>query len=424
MARLGIPEEYEAWVVDSATQASLVMLPFKSLKWQRCRNRISEGEVTISADDGGLECCGNFGGLRDWSHMVQIQRDGAIVADGPVVGRRRLKNGDVVVRFQDRFAITAKRIVAVTRVGLQSAGAHFWQLLDDAKVGDPLYDPYPLTVPAAVSFLTAFDREYRAERLERVSDCIDELVRNTNAFYTCVGGTVYADELAIRHALGMPLTYDDLGRVVRSKGRPVLDESTTFDVPEIEVDGTNMVSTAYVGGSNEGQSGAPLIGSSDAWSGTYVTGLLESGSMSTKAKSQSDVNAEALIRATEQATPSVTIENVRLTPSFGSQAMLPDLSNLLPGAWVDLGYQDTCSFQIPFVEVRYEYRSLYVAAVAVEGSALTPVAADTISMARIEQIDVELTEEGEEVFTLALTPTAQWDGTTPTGWRDPGAGED
>lgn len=126
MARLGIPEEYEAWVVDSATQASLVMLPFKSLKWQRCRNRISEGEVTISADDGGLECCGNFGGLRDWSHMVQIQRDGAIVADGPVVGRRRLKNGDVVVRFQDRFAITAKRIVAVTRVGLQSAGAHFW----------------------------------------------------------------------------------------------------------------------------------------------------------------------------------------------------------------------------------------------------------------------------------------------------------
>ena len=115
---------------------------------------------------------------------------------------------------------------------------------------------------------------------------------------------------------------------------------------------------------------------------------------------------------------------VRLTPEFGSEAMAADLSNLLPGAWLDIGYADTCAFQLPFAEVRYEYRAVVVDAVPMEGSALTPVTSDAIMMGRLEQLDVELTDEGEEVVMAALMPTAEWDGTTPTGWRDPAAGED
>ena len=194
MATLGVADEYEAFVVQSRTGSTLVRLPFSSLKWQRARNRIAQHEVTIAADDGGLECCGAFGGLRAWSQMIQIVRDGAIIADGPIVGfDRDPETGNVTIRAMDRLAITMKRIVAITRVGLQSAGAHFYQLLADAQVGNLAFDPYPLNVPAAVPFLTAFDREYRAERLERVSDCIDELARNTNIFFTCVGDTMYSD---------------------------------------------------------------------------------------------------------------------------------------------------------------------------------------------------------------------------------------
>lgn len=425
MAKLGVPSEYEAFIVQSRTQSTLVRLPFSTLKWQRARNRIAEHEVTIAADDGGLECCGTFGGLRAWSQMIQIERDGAIVADGPIVGfARDPKTGDVTIRARDRSALMMKRIVAITRVGLQSAGAHFYQLLADAQIGNLAFDPYPLNVPAAVPFLTKFDREYRAERLERVSDCVDELVRNTNAFFTCVGDTLYADELDMRHILGIPLLYDALGHVVKSRGRPQLNERTTIDVPRVEYDGLDMVSTAYVGGSNEGQSGAPIVGQSDYWSGRFVTGLLESGSMSTKAKSQSDVNAEALIRATEQATGALTIEDVVLSPEFGSEAMNADLSNFLPGAWLDTGYQDTCTFMVPFTEVRYEYRNLTVAGQPVAGSALTPIVADAVRMVRIEQIDGELNDEGVESVRVAVMPTAEWDGTLPTGWRDPGAGED
>ena len=425
MATLGVADEYEAFVVQSRTGSTLVRLPFSSLKWQRARNRIAQHEVTIAADDGGLECCGAFGGLRAWSQMIQIVRDGAIIADGPIVGfGRDPETGNVTIRAMDRLAITMKRIVAITRVGLQSAGAHFYQLLADAQIGNLAFDPYPLNVPAAVPFLTAFDREYRAERLERVSDCIDELARNTNIFFTCVGDTLYADELDMRHALGIPVLYDSLGHVAKSRARPVLNEATTINIPRVEYDGMDMISTAYVGGSNEGQSGAPIVGQSDYWSGRFVTGLLESGSMSTKAKSQSDVNAEALIRATEQATGVLTVEDILLSPEFGSEGMHGDLSNFLPGAWLDLGYQDTCTFMVPFTEVRYEYRNLVVGGQSVAGSALTPIIADRVSMVRIEQIDGELNDEGVESVRVAVMPTAEWDGTLPTGWRDPGAGED
>lgn len=425
MATLGVPSEYEAFIVQSRTQSTLVRLPFTTLKWQRARNRIAEHEVVIAADDGGLECCGTFGGLRAWSQMLQIERDGAVIADGPIVGfSRDPDTGNVAIRAMDRFALTMKRIVAITRIGLQSAGAHFHQLLVDAQIGNLAFDPYPLNIPDAVPFLTRFDREYRAERVERVSDCIDELVRNTNIFYTCVGDTVYADELDMRHALGVPMLYDSLGHVAASRGRPVLNERTTIKVPRVEYNGLDIVSTAYVGGSNEGQSGAPLVGQSDYWSGRFVTGLLESGSMSTKAKSQSDVDAEALIRATERATGVLTIEDIALSPEFGSEAMNADLSNLLPGAWLDVGFQDTCTFMVPFAEVRYEYRNLVVDSVPVAGSALTPVVSDKVSMVRIEQIDGALDSEGAERITVAVTPTAEWDGTLPTGWRDPGAGED
>jgi hypothetical protein len=113
-----------------------------------------------------------------------------------------------------------------------------------------------------------------------------------------------------------------------------------------------------------------------------------------------------------------------LTPDFGSENLAPDLSNLLPGCWVDIDYDDTSAFDVAFVEVRYEYRTVIVGGIPFEGSALTPVIASRITAARIEQIDVEGDAEGEESVYLSLTPTAEWDGTVPAGWRDPGAGED
>lgn len=429
MAKLGTHNEYEAWVCESDTGQPIVMLPWSSLKWQRCRNRISTAEVEVAADEHGRACPGVMEHLRAWSRLLVIERDGGEVFRGPIVswGRADIasdKPGDITIRALDKFAVTQKRMVGATRVGIESAGAHFYQLLVDAKVGDPAFDPYELNVPAAVPYLTAFSREYRTERFERVSDCIDELARSTNVFFTCVVDDVYADEQEIRNQLGVGTTFDSLDRAVTAKGRPVLNERTTFAPPGIEVDGTDQITVAYVGGSNEGQSGAPLIGSSTFWDAVYTYGLLESGRLSQRAKSQDDVDAEALIYATESATPAVTLEKVRLTAEFGSDNLAADLSNLLPGCWVDIDYHDTSAYDIPIVEVRYEYRTVVVDAVSYEGSALTPVTADAITVARIEQIDVEVNDEGEEFFYLSLTPTAEWDGTVPTGWRDPGAGED
>lgn len=433
MAMLGVAEDYEAVIVDSATQEVMGALPWSSIKWQRVDGKISGASVLVAEADGGIDCCAMFGGLRAWSQMLRIERNGYSVWDGPILswGRANVENGsprDVTIQAKDRFAISMKRLVGVDFDAVNAAPeVIFQQLTLGANIGNPAFDPYPLLVNGAPGLLTRsqFNREYRIARLERVSDCIDELARTAGLYWTTFRGVVLSDEYGARSCMGglggnpsITQTYAPVyWNAYRYTQRPALNENTAYAIPGVEFDGESQVTSVFVGGASQGDNGFPLIGDSQFWSGQYVSGTLEAGYTDSRSTTLKDLEANALIKATDGATGKVTVEQVGLTPLFGA-----DINEILPGGYVDVDlFEETCAFNLPIIDVRYEPRDGI--GTAVDGKFLTPAADFPIKVLRLVQLDVDIARDEEggvsEQVLASFTPTAIWDGVLPTGWFDP-----
>lgn len=436
MGVLGCPEEYEAIIVDSLTQQTIFHIPWSRILWSRIRNEVSTASVTIAAADGGIGCCSQFGGLQGWSQMLRIERNGAVVWDGPITGWSRPSianggDGSVTIRAHDRFVLTYKRLVALDRTGLQDPNELFRNALVDASFGVIGVDPYPFTIPDVSEFIAQdsanLDSSVLVDRLERIYDVLSQLVAQDAIYFTMIGDVLWVDELAVRGLLGENGT------------RPALNEATTIDLPGIEVDCLAQSTIAYGGTLGTGKSGFPVISTQFPYANQFLTCTLEVGQSFDRTSevdprqiadgftTQLDVYTQIL--ATQTATPAFTIEQVVLSPNFGARYLLEDLSNLVPGAIIDIDYEDTCGFDVPYVGTTLEYRYWWTEEILVEQFVdryawmPTPVSSDTIAAARLERLDVEVSvAEGgalAERFTVSLTPTAEWDGTLPDGWVDP-----
>lgn len=424
---IGKPEEYVARIVDSATQEHLVDLPWSQIKWQRVESDSSEGSVFIAEDDGGIECCGEIGGLMPWSQMLQIERDGRSVWDGPILGwgRPGITQPDsprgVTIRARDRFWLSVKRNVGFNITGTQTPAYVFFHLLNGAGFGGGL-DPFPFAVPAATAFLATsdkVDREYKVDRLERVYDCVKELVEKGQIFFTMVNNTLYVNEPAVRGLLG--------GAGVR----PKLSDETVVGIPGIDVDGSNQITTAYGGASSEGKNGFPVVSTQTPFAGVYQNSLLE-GSINVD-RSQvanplilgsetSSLDIDTAVFAARNASPAFTMEQLRLSP-----ALEVDIMDLLPGVVFDIDFESTCAFNVPFMGVEPIYRYWYTQPVGpgqffdVYAWMATPVYSDTVAMARLSQLDVTVTKSSsgwEEEILASLGPTAEFT-YLPAGWIDP-----
>jgi len=448
MGVLGCPEEYEAFIVDSLTQQTIFQVPWSRITWSRVRNDVSTASVTIAQADGGIGCCSVFGGLRGWSQMIRIERNGAVVWDGPITGwsRPSIANGgdrSVTIRGHDRFVLTWKRLVALDRTGLQDPGVLFRNVIVDAAIGTLGIDPYPFTVPDLTEFvppdpppvLAGADSRYTIEldssvlvdRLERVYDALTQLVAQDAIFFTMIGDVLWVDEAAVRALLG------PIGN------RPVLDEVTTIDLPGIEVDCLAQSTIAYGGSLGTGKSGYPVTSAKFPYAGEFLSCTLEVGQsfdrtsevdprwISDGFTTQLEVYTQVL--AAQTATPQFTIEQVILSENFGARHLSEDLTNLVPGAIIDIDYEDTCGFDVPYVGTVLEYRYWWTEEILVDQFVdryawmPTPVSSETITTARLERLDVEVgVGDGgalAERVTVSLTPTAEWDGTLPDGWVDP-----
>lgn len=435
MGVLGCPEEYEAIIVDSLTQQTIFHVPWSRITWSRVRNEVSTAGVTIAAADGGLGCCSQFGGLRGWSQMLRIERNGSVVWDGPITGWSRPSianggDGSVTIRAHDRFVLTYKRLVALDRTGLQDPGELFRNVLIDASFGTIGVDPYPFTVPALAEFTSLASSELDSSvvvaRLERIYDVISQLVSQDAIYYSMIGGVLWVDETAVRVLLG------------GSGLRPALNEETTIDLPGIEVDCLAQSTIAYGGTLGTGKSGFPVVSAQAPYANEFLSCTLEVGQSFDRTSevdprwigvytSQLDVYTQVL--AAQVATPQVTIEQVILSPDFGASQLEEDLSNLVPGAIIDIDYEDTCGFDVPYVGTALEYRYWWTEEILVDQFVdryawmPTPVSSASIVTARLERLDVEVgVAEGGAVaerITASLTPTAEWDGTLPAAWADP-----
>lgn len=435
MPTLGCAEEYEAFVVDGLTGQTQLRLPWSSINWSRMRNEVSTAEVTVAAADGGIDCCYAIGGLRPWTQLLRIERNARVVWDGPITGwarpgKRRGGDGRFTIRAHDRFALTMKRLIGLDRTGLLDPGELAYNILNDAGIGTLSGSPYVFTLPASSDFLSKpankVDSSILVARLERVYDALTAMVANNNFYYAQVAGTLWVNEVVVRELLGA------IG------DRPVLNEETVNELPGINVDGLQLATVAYGGALGTGKSGYPVISTQFPFLGEYTSAILHVGEQFDR---ESEVNplwtqdgyTTQLDNATEvlaaqTATPYFTIEQVELSEHFGAKAMLDDLSNLVPGALIDIDFEDTCAFDVPYIGVNDEYRYWYTYTIPVDqlvdvySYMPTPVSSDTIALARLERIDVNVqaTEGGiTETFLASMTPTAEWDGTIPDTWNDP-----
>ncbi len=412
MAQLGSPWDYEAYITDSDTEEIVYRVPWNRIRWQRVENTVSIASVSVAQGDK-TGCCGLLDAVFPWSTSLRVERNQEVVWDGPVTGwgRPSIASGaprDLTVRAHDRSALMWKRIVATTANLSGDPTAILVSLMTSALFGTAA-DPFPFTIPTAVDIAEDVLREYRADRLEKMFDAISELLTGAGLWYTQRGGFMIVDLNTVRATLGL------VGE------RPRLNETSVVDLPGFDVDGLGMATHTYVGGASTGASGYPRIGTSSVYAGTYLSSTLEAGRGNSRATRQYDLNVEAQLDAARSATPSFTIEQTKLSPTFGSELMRSDLQNLLPGCLLDVDFEDTCGFDVPFAGLDLVYRPWSVPVIPQPSKVqITPVSSSSIQGARIAQLDFEVGRSDggglmEDVL-LSAAPHADWDGTFPPGW--------
>lgn len=377
MAKLGCADEYEAVIVDSFTQVPMKYLPWGSIRWQRRRNEISQASVDVPCGSGGIECCREIGGLEGWDQMLRIERNGEMVWDGPVTGWRTDPQGNLTIRAQDRFCFTYKRLVGAYRfLENRTPPAIIAQLLDDSDMANPNTTPYAWDYVLGSPGTERATREYLVERMERVYDCINEIIGSTTTgFYTTLLETTYLSEADIRYSLGDPL----------ANAAPILSERTTIGRPAVDVDALNQATYTYVGVAGQGTNGFPIIVSNAVFFGRFLGSLLERGSAETRAVTQADATLIAARDAARYAGPDLNLEQIVLSPDFGSPTMAADLSNLLPGVVMSLRYDETCAFNVP------------IATYSESGGISTYNIEDAVEYVRLDLLDVSVSKAEEGI---------------------------
>lgn len=343
MANLGCPEEMEAQLVDSSTQLGLATLPWSSITWSRARNQLSTATVVIAGASGGVECCGPIGTLFPWTTMIRIERNGSIVWDGPVTGWSTAEDGTVTVRASDRFILQKKRIIGAHEVFTASTPNNIIRtLLADAHLGNLAYDPYTFTVVSAGAEDEQLTREYKVESGQYIFDAISEVCDNSTTGYYCqVGSNLYVYEPTARFGCG----------VAGSGNEPKLGPTTTIGRPTVDVEGSDMATDVYELAAGQGAQGFPLIVINSQFAGVFIPiGRLYKSDVSTTTASSSDLSLMAGRLAVENACPAVTVERLRLAPTFGAPGMTPDLANLLPGQHCTIDYETECAFAVPVAQ--------------------------------------------------------------------------
>lgn len=474
MGQLGQAWEYEAWLYDSKSFEPLTELPWSQLKWQRARNRITLGSAFVAEDDGGIECCGAIGGLRWWEQMLVIFRNGTDIWDGPVLGwsRPSLTQPNaprgVTILAQDRMVLTMHRLVGANRTMPSSFGnsiytANLQQVMLDAGIGDPNLDPYEFIVPRYNSgfdddFIVdvglsgdqdffqnqaqAYDmrRELKVDRLETVFSVIDEIVTTGGLYYSMIGPTLHMNEMIVRAWLDDQVLPGDATATTNyeemARSRPRLDDASTYDVVGVQVDANSVATDFFVATAGQGENGFPQVGSAAIYGGIFLTSTLDLAVVNSSAytedpglsvaenlaKATHVLSVQAQYAAVEAATAAVTLEQTRLGPGFGCEAMKDDLSNLIPGVLIDIDIESTCAFNVPITRLDYWYREFTGPLHDGAGYFLTPLAADAVRAAKLEQLDVTvtMTDNGlDEEVLASLTPWADWNGDLPDGWLEP-----
>lgn len=417
MAALGVPDEYEVFIVDSLTEATMARLPWTSIQWGRVNKGVSQAQVTMDARSDHFACCEVLSIIHAWDQLLVVERNGFRVWDGLITGWAT--GSTITVTAYDRSVMFNKRLIGqdydwtyvfgndgfvyvleplINQAGLLTAGVN--QMPCTISLADPQYGG-----PGVIG--ADFGGSWRVASLTTLAAVFQEFATSSYLNFT-----QRCDKFFI--SLGLAeMTYngdsaDDLGMLPAGEivpRRMVLSPSTTLmDAASlgVTVDAIDVYTVGYTAGVGQGVAGFVNTTTSDTFAvgytpGPYVPYVLHG--VATEAETQNgSVQFDAFgdpIRSTgnENTGPRVALENVVVSPAFGADLLKPDLSNLLPGVGLTVDFADACSLDV--------YHETWTG-FAVD---FEPRVSNRITLARIAQIDVNVTMDASginETVTLSL----------------------
>lgn len=412
MASLGQGDYTASIVFSSSPTTTIAVMPFSEIKWQRVNNKTSSASLVVPGADGGIECCGVFGGLRPWDHMLVVERNGYVVWDGPIIGWTRDPSGDLTIRALDRSSLFSKTLVGKTQ--LFPAGSALETILRGLFTNG-FVGPTPFSLTIDYDWGTYFtpappgEVDLHVERLDYLESVLSQLAQSTDLYWTCRSDLVQFCEYKLRSGL----TAEGLTGVHLpgfDNRWPALSESVVTELPTVAVDGTNLATVVYLGGASSGANGHAVVDIVDLRSAIwyvdngdpppYILSSLQDGQGNLTQSDTTSVTTAAEQRAVAVSTPNLTVEQIHLAPNFGGQTLLPSLDNLMPGCRFLLDFQETCAFNVPTSKRVYTYDT-----VSGQYDFTLAWAGDTRHV-RLDQLDVTVDDNGEEVV-ASFTPTVE-----------------
>ena len=317
----GLGGEYEATIYSYRSRKTW-RLRWSSINWQRKRNDVSEAKVTAELVDGVAASDTLMSGLEPWACELRITRNGVVEWIGPVVGWERppmppQSTGTVTITARDRTQAFRRRVVSqnLTVSASDLSAAANTLISTEMAVAGTLY---PVT-PTFAGWGVTGSRTYRAAGLEILWDCIQELTER-GLYWTMVAGTMIADKAAF-------------ATIAARVG--VLTEVAFLETPAVSVDGLGMVNVAYVGASDQTDTGFAIVGS-DVTISDASYGILVGVEVASEISTQTDANAKATATKAIARYPALTIETARLSPSAPIA-----YADLVPGINVTVSFDES-----------------------------------------------------------------------------------
>lgn len=399
MGDIGVPDSYDVWIRNSlgaytGSNPTHRVLAFTDIAWQRIMADVSVAQVTVPRSS--LRKGESFYYPTPWRDALVVFRNGYQVWSGPVLSWTRNGAGDLVISAKDAAVGMQKQYIGASRNYIdEEVSQVVAQILADAQVGVPGVAPVPMTIGAfyplgfypgsigtsgfaPLDAAVTMQLDYR--RFDRVWSVLSDLASKSLLYFCCANDHLYLNETGVRQQLGVgdtgwpqltdenvvgipAVTCDGLDTITEVVRTADAHETTFYGIDHVIDNINNMADPVYHelfhSGPLDYLDGVYLYPDQDTTPGynphlmppsAFLGGIHLQGSNegSPATTSIDGYGVRAALGA--HAGPSVSVEQVQLSPTFSHPSLADDLSNLLPGTRFTIGFEDRSMFDIPFAE--------------------------------------------------------------------------
>jgi hypothetical protein len=402
---LGVPWEYEAFIVDSLTQETVDVLPWTSIEWNRSMNGASKATISCRRQRSIRPKWYDLQPLRAWDRMVVITRNGFPVWDGPILGWS--SSSSLTVEASDRSVALGKRLLAsdIVLTDLASTFRLYSDLLSPAITASGLLTtgagqmPYAMSVSTPTSPIPIDNVRpigaYRFNQLLTLQAMFEGLSRSA---FLC-WSQQRQNLLLFVDRYGATTNFTTGAVTPWGTLRPEYIVSDTGDIG-VTARADDMATGVYKGDTGQGIAGFPnsvVPFNTLTYTPYALYGTLADASTEEIYWTNEALSARVDPQQYVSAAPTLTLEQVQLS----ADCYLEDedfLADLTPGRVIRLDFPNSWGLNTPIVS-----------RVPSQIQTITTVYADRINYARIDDVAFSVSRSEEvltEKVTLSMTARA------------------